>query len=250
MIVAFTVSCLRQKYLRETLRSWAKVRGVQDAVLVFALEPPEQVFPLADFTQAVQRAFPGAQVHASRQHLQCLKNTHRALELAFASPGTDFAVVAEEDLEVADDTLEYLAWARDAYAGDENVLAVCAHARGSLLDDPAAAARAPWFSPLVWGTWRDRWEHVISPNWKPGVGTGNPQSWDVNIQLLVRDGGYACVFPARSRVLHRGQASTQTAYPLSEYLYGRSVSECYAPHYGPQDYREIEFPAQPGVLVV
>jgi hypothetical protein len=247
VIVAFTVSCLRQQYLRAALESWAKVRGVREATMLFALEPPANNFPAAEFAAFAARSFPGSSVHVADERLGCLRNTRRAAELALERE--DFAVVAEEDLEVADDTLEYLAWARDAYAQDKDVAAVCAHTRASRLKDPAVVARAPWFSPLVWGTWRDRWENVIAPHWGPGD-HGNPESWDLNLMLQVKNSGLASVFPARSRVMHCGLASTQTSWPLSEYFYAQHRSGCYTSRYGPQDYREIVFPCEPGVLVV
>jgi hypothetical protein len=248
MIVAFTVSCHRQKYLHDALVSWAKVRGAAECKMLFALEPPHGLFPVEAFTATVRQAFPaGAEVHIAAERLRCLRNTHRAMELAFQC-GEDFAVLAEEDIEVADDVLEYFAWARDAYAGDSQVLAVCAHARSSKVSDPAAVTRAPWFNPLVWGTWRDRWEKVISPNWKPGEDCNNEQSWDLNLMLFTRDGGYASIFPLRSRSVHRGESSTHLAWPLSEHMFRESVTDCYAPRYEPQAYREVEFPD--GVLVV
>jgi hypothetical protein len=215
--------------------------------MLFALEPPG-AFPVEAFTGFVQRSFPGgAGVHVATRRLQCLRNTHRAMQLALAQE--EFAVLAEEDLEVADDVLEYLSWAAETYREDKDVVAVCAHARASRVKDSAAVARASWFNPLVWGTWRDRWEKVISPNWKSGH-PSNTQSWDLNMQLLVSEHRYFSVFPVQSRVIHRGQVSTQTNWPLSEYFYGQFKSDCYSPHYEPQQYREVPFPSEPNVLVV
>ncbi len=76
------------------------------------------------------------------------------------------------------------------------------------------------------------------------------QSWDLNLMLLTRDSGHSCVFPGRSRVIHFGESSTQTAWPLSEYFYDKFRSDCYAPHYEPQAYREVGFPPARGAMVV
>jgi hypothetical protein len=247
VIVAFTVSCLRQEYLRKSLDSWARVRGIRDCKLVFVLEPPGGLFPLASFEEFLQRSFPGRwTVHAAEAPLGCLKNTRRAMELALAEE--DFGVVAEEDVEVADDVLEYFSWARDAYRGN-GVQAVCSHARASELVDAAATTRASWFNPLVWGTWLDRWENVFAPQWGP-VTPSAPESWDTKFMTLFRQSGQCCLFPAQSRSVHQGEVSTMYSYEAGKALWPKTVSSCYTAHYDPQNYREVEFPAAPGVLVI
>lgn len=245
--VAFTVSCQRQRYLREAINSWAQVRGVQDAMLVFALEPLYN-FPLNEFVDFLKRSFKNWRVVTSTEHLGCLRNTRRAMELALGE--AEFAAVAEEDLEVATDTLEYLAWAREAYRDDQQVQAVCAHARASKLTDEAAVVRAPWFNPLVWGTWKDRWESFFGPEWGPQEDSANPESWDRKVMMSMRDKGTCSVFPVRSRSIHRGEVSTQYIYELGRTFWPSSMSTCFQSQYVPQDYREVTFPDEPGMLVV
>lgn len=243
MIVAFTVSCLRQKYLRLTLDSWFRARGVRECKAVFALEPPPRgMFPVEEFSSFAARSFPaGASAPVASEGLGCLKNTRRAVELALEQE--DFGIVAEEDIEVSDDVLEYFSWASEAYRSDPQVLAVCAHARGARERDASAVTRAPWFNPLVWGTWRDRWEKVIGPTWQAMPDSGNPESWDRNLMRVTKEGGYSCVFPILSRSIHLGQSSTQISWPLSDYFFEQSRSGCFAPHYEPQSYREVGYPA-------
>lgn len=247
MIVAFTVSCAREKYLRETLDSWTRARGSRECKMVFALEPPGSQFPVEAFSEFARRSFPaGVSVHPAPRPLHCLANTRRAMELALQQE--DFGAVAEEDLEVADDVLEYLAWASEAYREDKNVVAVCAHARASQLSDSAAVVRAPWFNPLVWGTWRDRWTEVIAPQWQAADWSGNRESWDLQLMTTVSTRGLHSVFPVRSRSVHRGEVSTQYTYELGRAFWPSSISDCYAPHYEPQAYREVLYPV--GKLVV
>jgi hypothetical protein len=246
-VIAFTVSGLRQKYLREALGTWGRARGIGDWHLIFALEPCRPgVFPVAEFTQWTRRVFASAEVVVADSHLGCLRNTRRAMRLAFAA-GAEFAVLAEEDVLVSDDVLEYFSWARDAYAGEEQVTAVCAHSLRTEAGGPADVVRTSWFNPIVWGTWKDRWEDFIDPGW--GASDGNHQSWDNNLRFQIADAGRHTIYPVYSRSLHIGQASTLTPGLLAEYFYKGALSSSFAAHREPCDYREIPFSSKLGLLV-
>jgi hypothetical protein len=247
VIVSFTVSCMRQKYLRASINSWARARGAEDVRFAFCLEPPG-TFPVAEFQGFLQRSFADRWViYENERVLGCLRNTRQAMDLAQALSqdyaGQDgFAIVAEEDVEVADDVLEYFAWARDAYRQDEGTVAVCAHARRSTAADAHAVVRAAWFAPLIWGTWADRWKSVIMPAWGPLEGSGNTESWDNNLQQLLSRTGRRSVFPVRSRSLHIGEMSTLMGTVLGEYVYRESVSDCYSRSYPPGEFHEVPYP--------
>jgi hypothetical protein len=250
--IAFTVSCLREKYLRQALDSWSQVRGIQDARLLFCLEPvsrfrrsapglpPEQVggtsFPVAEFRDYIVRNFPGCwyHIHVNERRLGCFLNTESALDLAFTRNEAEFAILAEEDMVVSTDILEYFAWAQ-RYRTDLQAQAVCAHA---FVSDGRSdqAVRTSWFSPLVWGTWRERWQDYIRPGW--GGVPGNPDAWDAGLRARIIEDKMACIFPALSRSQHIGQVSTLTPGALAEYFYKASISQCFSPDYPPQEYRE------------
>jgi len=245
-VIAFTVSGQRQKYLREALDSWGQVRGIQDWHLLFALEPCRLNFPVAEFTHWAHRSFASAEVSVADQRLGCLRNTRRAMRLAFAA-GAEFAVLAEEDLLVSQDVLEYFGWAREAYGSDEKVAVVCAHSLRTAGGGPADVVRSSWFNPLVWGTWKDRWEDFINPTWGPFE--SNLESWDNNLRMQVNSSGREAVFPVYSRSLHIGQTSTLTGTPLSEYFYRGALSSTFTEARPPQAYREIPFASVPGLFV-
>ena len=185
-VIAFTVSGLRQKYLREALGTWGRARGIEDWHLLFSLEPCRTTFPVAEFTQWAKRVFASAEVAVADSRLGCLRNTRQAMRLAFAS-GAEFAILAEEDLLVSTDVLEYFTWARDTYGGQEKVTTVCAHSLRTERGGPADVVRSSWFNPLVWGTWKDRWEDFIDPAWGPF--DGNSESWDNNLRMQVHSAG-------------------------------------------------------------
>src|SRR5216683_913455 len=114
LTIAFTISCLREKYLRQTLDSWSKVRGIQDAHLLFCLEPltfRAHPFPVAEFGEFVRRSFASSRVVSNEVRKGCFINTRDTMDHAFAG-GADFAVLAEEDLVVSADVLEYFIWAQ------------------------------------------------------------------------------------------------------------------------------------------
>jgi hypothetical protein len=250
--VAFTVSGQREKYLRQALDSWTRVRGVDDWHLVFCVEPAPR-FPVRDFSWWAADQFHSVSVVANPRVLGCLANTRQAFEAGF-SAGARFTVMAEEDLEVASDTLEYFAWAEEAYRDDQGVMAVCGHAKAAAWPAPAAdVVRASWFSPLVCGTWAGRWESFIRPRWKGHTGSVwdglDSQAWDTSLRWEIREAGRSSIFPVRSRALHIGEFSTWLAPAVAEYLYADTQSTCFSADNLPQSYREVAFDSVPGLLV-
>lgn len=250
MPVVFTVSCQRRAYLDRSLASWSHVRGIQDASIFLAMEHylpfrkgeaelavKEREFD--GFEGQLHQLFPRARAFRNSTRLGCLRNTMKAVELGF-STGAEFVACAEEDIEVADDVLEYFAWARDHYRDDGSVLAVCAHSVASG-GTPADVVRVPWFTPLVWGTWHDRWSEAMVPAWHPVPGL--PEGWDYRIRKLVEDIGMRCAYPALSRAQHFGRVSTMTiGSPVTgtNYFHDRSVSASFRRHYDRQEYAERE----------
>lgn len=249
-VIAFTVSGLREKYLRAALGSWGRARGVQDWHLLFSLEPCQRSFPVADFTWWVKRNFASAEVVVADRHLGCLANTRQAMRLAF-DRGAEFAVCAEEDLLVSTDVLEYLGWARDTYRADCDVATVCAHSLRTDHGGDGEVVRSAWFNPLVWGTWKDRWDGFIEPGWGPYLGNteGNTESWDNNLRVQMNAAGRQGIFPVRSRSLHIGQTSTLMPGLLADYFYRGSLSSSFVPDREPQAFREIPFSKKLGLLV-
>jgi hypothetical protein len=210
------------------------VRGVQDATLLFMVEPTRM--DLAAFQAFLVRSFKSTQIVVNPTRAGCIENTKMAMNTAFAL-GAEFAVLAEEDLAVSDDVLEYFAFTQ-RYASDPGIAAACAHTYQAGKKSPSHGVfSAHWFSPLVWGTWRDKWTDFIRPDWQ-GLDS-NPQAWDLNLRLQIVHADKFCVFPGRSRSIHRGVDSTLTTALLAEHFYKASLSNCFSPSYPPQDWREI-----------
>lgn len=184
-----------------------------------------------------------------------MRNTYRAMETALALD--DFAVLAEEDIQVADDVIEYFTWCRREYEHDASVRSACAHVHSARGGEPSQVTRACWFNPLVWGTWRSRWPALRS-TWTgtPGDRQFNPHhasraedAWDNNLRVVFQERGWHSVFPVRSRTQHQGKVSTLMPVPLADHFYLGSLSDCFAAHYDPQAYHEVPFPEEIGLLV-
>ena len=150
--LVLTVSGERPGYLAEVLASWRRARGVADWPLTVLLEPGTRA---QECREVVADTFPSAAVVVHPERLGVLANPHRALATAFEHHGAAFAVLAEEDIVVSDDVLEFFAHAAVTYRDDPSVLALCAFSRLPA-PQPADAVGTGRFSPWVWGTWADR----------------------------------------------------------------------------------------------
>jgi hypothetical protein len=198
MIIAFTVNN-RPQYLREVLESWREARGVGGVSAAFFCEPgcPEAVglCSAADF-------FWSKYLVIHTQQAGVLVNPWIALSSVFTA-GHDFAVLAEEDMVVSSDVIEYLSWASHEFEDDESVLAVSAHQHQvQPPGDLCATVKAGHFPGWVWGTWWDRWQ-AIGPDWDKDY---SHRGWDHRLtDWWCKELGYQVVTPCVTRVQHIGQ---------------------------------------------
>lgn len=227
--IAFTVSGMRPGYLDNALVSWKRVRGFKHARLVFCCEPDDGCSE-----QVIMSRLSG---HPS---VGIISNTERRgvsgnTKLAFYSGlcDADYVIIAEEDLIVSDDILEYHRWAARRYHRDRQVSGICSFTRWSD-DAPDRVVRAPFFNPLVWGTWLDRSELFLS-SWAGGLG----DAWDRHLLSgLVGCLGKEFIFPQCSRVQHIGKYGVHGTG--NDAAFEATLSKCWRPRYGHQKYREVQ----------
>jgi len=180
--------------------SWQKVRGFQDWPVYAMIEPSPFQNEILDIFTSVDH--PNLVPIVNSKRLGVLEAPYVGFEGMF-SPlmGYDFVVRAEDDLLVSTDILEYFTWAANQYRKDSEIGAINAYA---LEHGPAnTVARVEKFSPLVWGTWADRWNSVIGPTWDHDYSThpGELAGWDWNIYLRVfPQNGLKVIRPEQSRV--------------------------------------------------
>ena len=244
MIIAFTVND-RPEYLRQTLESWSKVRGIENAYLVYQHEPdcPEAL-------RVTDSAIPLALSHrlVNKKLAGVLRNPWLALKTAFEFHDADFAILAEEDLVVSPDVLEYFTWCQ-RYRDDPNVLGVTTYQHHEQPGGLSGVREADWSRDdqwhfWVWGTWRDRWQNLIRDDWDFTYRSdcGCPpdrRGWDWWIRNhLIRDAGMKMIAPSMCRSQHIGKFGGAHCTPDQ---FDALLSSCYAgPDVPPQEYKLIE----------
>lgn len=192
LAVTFTVGH-RFKYFEPVLDSWAAVRDKKDVLFYFSCEPSDwRIGDGGNATRAekwIKDNGVVGRVYRNNKQFGVLKNPHTALQRAFC-PQVDYAILAEDDLLVSDDIVEYHKWAANEYRNDREIAMVCSFfqhiADESLLPN---VARVPNFASVwIWGTWVDRWFGYISPTWDHDYSTGDeqfPGGWDWNLNKRV-----------------------------------------------------------------
>jgi hypothetical protein len=223
----------RPHYLKETLASWGQVRGIGDARLVFRCEPrcPEAV-ALCEAVTFAERT-----VTVNRERFGVLANPWHAMEQGFTAGG--FTVLAEEDLVVSPDVLEYFTWCQ-RYRDDLSVLGVTTYQRDARPGGLAGAGPADWSDPdgfhfWVWGTWKDRWERLLRGSWDFLYAR---KGWDWDIRdRLVTGAGMTMIAPSLARSQHMGRHGGTHCTPAQ---HDAVLSRCYAGGgVPPQEYREV-----------
>lgn len=194
----------RVNYLQESIASWNQVRWLSDWKAEFYIEPspvvPHVLDAIADLETSVE-------VHLNPARLGVLVNPWTALDDRF-SDGAEFVVMAEDDIVVSQDAIEFLEWSAKTYQLDESVLAINLFSKvgGGKSGD---VLREPRFSPLVWGTWTDRWNRYLRDTWDKNYSSGKPDGseagWDWNINRILADKHMNIIKPRQSRSDHIGK---------------------------------------------
>jgi hypothetical protein len=146
-------------------------------------------------------------ISVNKQKLGVLKNPWNALDFAFTY-GADFVILAEDDVAVSQDILEYFTWASEQYAYNKEVL--CVNAFSQINDGSEnEVTKDHRFSPLVWGVWKDRWNNLLKDTWDKDYSTGKPDGseagWDWNINRIIERENMAVIKPLHSRSDHLGE---------------------------------------------
>lgn len=194
----------RPEYLRQTIASWNTVRNVDRWNTTFFIEPSDVETEISDIAITLNSTVT-PRFNAVKNGV--LLNPWVAIDSAFES-GADFVVLAEDDVAVSQDTLEFFEWAAEEYEKAANVLCVNAFSR---IGEGKAnqVSRSSTFSPLVWGIWRDRWQTHLRDTWDKDYSSGNPDGseagWDWNINRIMAQKDLFAIRPLLSRSDHLGQ---------------------------------------------
>ena len=194
----------RPQYLRETLLSWEKVRGIQDWHVVMRIEPSPRQGEIYDLYQlfAETMMLPSYEIIVNPTVYGVLHHPYVGFSELFQD--YDFVVRAEDDLIVSDDILEYFTWAEETYRRRKSVATIHGFSRGVGENDEVFTQ--PEFNPWIWGTWKSLWMTTIGPLWDHAYTTFNhfpgfQSGWDWNLNTRIFPKyGYEAVYPLNSRV--------------------------------------------------
>lgn len=194
----------RVDYIKQTITSWNNVRKINEYSTTFFVEPSHLE---AHIVAEISKLDTNLKLHINSEKRGVLVNPWHALDTAFSN-GADFVVLAEDDVVVSSDTLELFEWASECYAQDESVLAVNMFSQvgGTKANQ---VIRDGKFSPLVWGTWVDRWDSILRDTWDKDYSTGNSDGseagWDWNINRILSSSKKDVIKPIQSRSDHMGK---------------------------------------------
>lgn len=251
-MAVMTTAWRRPYYFQRVLESWASAEGIdQIRRFVISIGPTDRY---AEQMDLIERMAPrlGAGLEVLHQSEHAVKGDgirvpfgpHRAIPEAidhvFADEAVKFVVAGEEDVQVSSDILQYMRWAATEFEHDPRVLIACAHSKGGQgwdLQIPARDADADqeavrllrYYNPWGFGTWRNRWDAILSPEWDRDCSSGGPMDsgYDHHIQRRVLPKyRMRCLVPDASRTQNIGEregwASTPERFPL---LHAQSFRE-------------------------
>jgi hypothetical protein len=191
----------RPFYTRKVLQSWRAVRGIKDWDFHFYIDPSnqsrDQIARAHDFLMDTGTS---GSVTVNEVHMGVLRAPYWALSQTFDSL-YEYVVLAEEDVEVGNDVLEYM------LAAQEYAHVACAWSDEDAAEDEMQLRK--WFTPWCWGTDAETWNTRLKPTWDLDYSSADergPGGWDCNIGLrLVNDTDLKVMFPRVARARHIGQ---------------------------------------------
>jgi hypothetical protein len=206
----------RVAYLQQSLSTWFGVRGLDDWHILALIEPsPVQNAIKEEFEMFRDiRGLTDMEIVINPERYGVLHNPWVGFQKLLVNDGFDFVVRTEDDLVVSEDILEFFEWVALNYRGDDQV--ATAHAFAQTDGTPGAVSIESSFSPLVWGTWANRWKALLGPTWDHDYSTfnkepGNQAGWDWNLNTrLFPSLGLHSVRPHISRVNNIGVHGTHS----------------------------------------
>lgn len=229
----------RPGYMKPVVESLIQVRGWEDWHVLISIEPSEssqEVLSLAAEFVASIRNKTSFEVVVNPTRFGVLTHPWKVFDRLFNEQGFDYVLRSEDDLVHGQDILEYHKWASTAYEHDEAIGIV-----GGFADDYRDHSRVRRVlglgTPLLIGTWKDRWNGVFRDNWDHDYSTGTPEmpasGWDVHLNHRVMPArGLHAILPLHTKCEHIG---VYGAHSNPEIFFKQPPFDPVIP---PQSYRE------------
>lgn len=223
----------RPEYLQQTISSWNNVRNLDSWNTTFYIEPSEDQELISSIAMNLNTT---VTTRINSERLGVLVNPWNAINTAFEN-GSDFVVLAEDDVVVSQDILEYFEWTSVEYETAKKILVVNAFSK--LGGKANQLTQDPQFSPLIWGVNRKNWETYLRDTWdkdySSGLPDGSEAGWDWNINRILASYDMYVIRPMQSRSNHIGLFGTHMTPDLMESSQGQDFSEIR----GRQRYNEV-----------
>jgi hypothetical protein len=201
----------RPDYLKPVIESLTKVRGWEDWHVVFRIEPSPvlpQILELVSTFIGSIRTSTSFEVIVNPERYGVLRHPWVAFDTLFNEENFDYVLRSEDDLIHGQDILEYHKWASVEYKSDSEIGIV-----GGFADDyrdHSAVRRVLGLgTPLLIGTWKNRWNEVFRENWDFDYSTGTQEmpssGWDVHLNHRVMPPrGLHAILPLHTKCEHIG----------------------------------------------
>jgi hypothetical protein len=156
----------RPDYTKQVLDGIKSCYGSDEYKVIICAEPgyPDVIDVIEDFK--------GLDIFLMKNHekLKIGGNVLKCLNIGFSQ--SDYVIVLEDDFVPSKDFLKYHEWAANEYKNDKNVLSVTGYNNSNELPHDLSPElyysvdRLHWFTCIGWGTWVDRWDNELKPNWR------------------------------------------------------------------------------------
>lgn len=205
--IAFTVYN-RPDYLKTTLDSWLKVRNKNKHGFIFKVEASDKLEEVLSVIESFKNNIGvpvGIIINDPKSGVG--KNQQEALSISFDGMNSDATIMAEDDIIVSNDIIEYFEYVFSKYEHDEEVLAACSH-RYTEGDLGTLIIKDKSFDPWIWGIWKAKWEKYLKNDWdleqfKLGDRVLGGFDYHIVYRILPKH-GLVSVFPSATRSKHIG----------------------------------------------
>jgi len=194
----------RVQYLKEALDSWEQVRNKNSYDIYFKIEP-------SDHQQSIFDVIDNFDNHRESISHKLLNkniigngfNTWESFEYLFTK--YDFVILAEDDIVVSKDIIEYFDSTEPLFRDDDEVAIISANTK-LMSDNPSKVIREQGFNGLVWGTWKKYWINYFRDNWDKDYSSDTEKcGWDWHLNLrIMPSNGLKNINPLASRSNHIG----------------------------------------------
>lgn len=174
----------RVQYLKQSLDSWKNVRGINEYDIFFKIEPSDHQEGIIDVINNFDSHRNSVStILINEKVLGNGFNSWEAFEYLFVK--YDFVILAEDDIVVSKDILEYFDETEKMFREDNEIAVISANTKWNT-NDSSAVIREQGFNGLIWGTWKKCWVNYFRDTWDKDYTSSIEQcGWDWNLNLRV-----------------------------------------------------------------